>query len=140
MNGFLSTAPIPAEMINHSHSSERLTPFFRTPISNSFYSHKAISPISSENNRSRLLKPSKFNYSYSFHHFFILQRTSNPSAIPRFHVSSLQLSSFLLFYRFHIGSWNDYNMEYSRTLPNSSAYVTDCCQSSSFSRGTVCVV
>ena len=97
MNGFLSTAPIPAEMINHSHSSERLTPFFRTPISNSFYSHKAISPISSENNRSRLLKPSKFNYSYSFHHFFILQRTSNPSAIPRFHVSSLQLSSFLQF-------------------------------------------
>ena len=93
MNGFLSTTPIPAEMINHSHSSERLTPFFRTPISNSFYSHKAISPISSENNRSRLLKPSKFNYSYSFHHFFILQRTSNPSAIPRFHVSSLQFLS-----------------------------------------------
>ena len=74
----------------------------------------------------------------------IISSFCNAHQIPRqFHVSTFQACNCLHScnsYRFHIGSWNDYSMEYFRTLPNSSAYVTDCCQSSSFSRGTVCIV
>ena len=50
-----------------------------------------------KNRRSLLLNPRKFNPSYPFTPSFIPKPTSNPSAIPRFHVSSLQLSSILLF-------------------------------------------
>ena len=109
-------------------SSQRI-PFTRIRVSNSIQTNRFTSSNHS-------------NPIHSIH--FLISSFLNAHQIPRqFHVSTFQACNSLqscYSYRFPIGSWNDYSMEYFRTLPNSSAYVTDSCPSDSFSRRTVCLV
>ena len=109
-------------------------------LPNAIHSQESMSPIPS--------KPIVFsssNHSNPIHSIhFLISSFLNTHQIPRqFHVSTFQACNSLqscYSYRFPIGSWNDYSMEYFRILPNSSAYVTDSCPSDSFSRRTVCLV
>ena len=138
MNGFLPTTLIPAEVINHADQFHLSHIVLQTSLSDPFFSQETISPIPSKTGA--LSSSTHANSIRPIHS--LLPSFQNPLQIPRqFHVSTFQACNCLqscYSYRFRIGSWNDYSMEYFRILPNSSAYVTKRFQTNSFSRGTLC--